>query len=90
MTDKFDLEDIEPVKVDHKYTTEFDPVVVDSCGYCEECGLLHDPADGDCIGCKLVKENKDLKAMTDWLKKIVVERDETIKGYRKIIRSRPL
>jgi len=29
--------------------------------YCEKCGLLHDPQDGDCNGCKLVAENKELK-----------------------------
>ena len=29
--------------------------------YCDECGLLHDPQDGECSGCRLIKENKKLR-----------------------------
>jgi len=31
--------------------------------YCEKCGLLHDPSDGDCLGCNLTEELKELKAI---------------------------
>lgn len=29
-------------------------------GYCKDCGLLHNPEDGECLGCLLIKENKRL------------------------------
>ena len=29
--------------------------------YCDKCGLLHDPADGDCLGCELIAENKKMR-----------------------------
>lgn len=29
--------------------------------YCSKCGLLHDPDNGECEGCKLIAENKMLK-----------------------------
>jgi len=29
--------------------------------YCDKCGLLHDPSDGNCLGCEMVKEIKLLK-----------------------------
>jgi len=30
--------------------------------HCDKCGLLHDLMDGPCLGCKIIKENKELKA----------------------------
>ena len=29
--------------------------------YCDNCGLLHDPEDGECLGCKMSKELRILK-----------------------------
>ena len=29
--------------------------------YCHKCGFLHDPADGDCLGCEMAEELVDLK-----------------------------
>lgn len=42
--------------------------------YCSKCGLLHDPNDGDCLGCKLTKEMhvyiKRLNVAMEWLEHI--------------------
>ena len=27
--------------------------------YCNKCGLLHNPSDGDCLGCKMVEQIKE-------------------------------
>ncbi len=29
--------------------------------YCNKCGLLHDPEDGECLGCKLVQQLAETK-----------------------------
>ena len=29
--------------------------------YCEKCGVLHDPDDGECLGCQMAIEIKELK-----------------------------
>jgi len=29
--------------------------------YCDDCGLLYDPNDGDCMGCELTLELKTVK-----------------------------
>ena len=29
--------------------------------YCNKCGLLHDPDDGECLGCKMSAELKEFK-----------------------------
>ena len=31
--------------------------------YCDNCGLLHDPDDGQCLGCKLTAKIKKLKQL---------------------------
>ena len=31
--------------------------------YCENCGILHDPDDGDCEGCKMQKSINEFKLM---------------------------
>lgn len=35
---------------------------------CEKCGLLHDPEDGDCLGCEMGIEIQDLKNKVEDLK----------------------
>lgn len=36
--------------------------------YCDECGLLYDPEEGECVGCKLVAEKKELQLLVYKLK----------------------
>lgn len=31
--------------------------------YCTKCGILHDPNDGECLGCKITQENVKLKKL---------------------------
>ena len=47
--------------------------------YCDNCGLLHDPDDGDCLGCKLVKENNKMK---EFVIDCSVSHNETRYKYR--------
>ncbi len=36
--------------------------------YCNKCGLLHNPNDGSCLGCEMVKE---LKLAKECIKKAI-------------------
>ena len=40
--------------------------------YCEKCGLLHDPDDGECLGCAMQKEIDDLKKRIELKNKEIV------------------
>ena len=33
--------------------------------YCNNCGLLHDPDDGKCLGCELIQEKKVIQSKLD-------------------------
>ena len=36
--------------------------MVSDIEYCNNCGLLHDPDDGKCLGCELTQEKKALQS----------------------------
>jgi len=42
--------------------------------YCEKCGLLHDPNDGDCVGCQLRSE----------LRAVNTDRDKWVTDYNQL------
>lgn len=49
--------------------------------YCSKCGLLHDPDDGDCLGCDLVKQIKKLREIIDCIKEIGLRDFPLVRAY---------
>jgi len=54
--------------------------------YCDNCGLLHDPGDGDCEGCKMSSEIKSLEKaihlLMEFTEDCAVSHHETRYKYR--------
>ena len=44
--------------------------------YCNKCGLLHDPEDGDCGGCELNREIEVLRDLNEEMKLALRGRDK--------------
>ena len=51
--------------------------------YCDKCGLLHDPEDGECLGCELQADNNRLREMLISVAKTTHKSKELYEWYCK-------